>query len=351
VEDSSHWSGWPSGSGRCCKALERSSGGKHYEHHEHGLEDHGHAGHDHAGNASEQRLRVALALLFVFTLVEAIGGLWSHSIALLAEAAHMLADSASLLLAIIAIRVGRQPASAVRTYGSRRYQTLAAYTNGLALLALTGWFMVEAARRLFEPTQVNGKIMLGIALIGGIANLAAFVVLSGASPLNEKGARAHVLSDLLGSGAAAAAAGIILAFGWLPADPLLSILISVLIVRSGWQLTRDSAHVLLEGTPPGCDVEQIETELKTIPGVLSIHHIHAWSLTGESPIVTLHAELGEGADRPQVLTAVLSRLRERFDVEHATVQMEDGACAAPGKPDDCHEASRSTEEDHEGHNY
>jgi cobalt-zinc-cadmium efflux system protein len=301
---------------------------------------HGHADHDHAGRASEQRLRIALGLLFVFTLVEGVGGVWSNSIALLTEAAHMFADSASLLLAIIAIRVGRRPASAVRTYGSRRYQTLAAYTNGLALLALTMWFVVEAVRRLIAPTEVNGKVMLGIAMIGGIANLAAFVVLSGASSLNESGARAHVLSDLLGSAAAAAAAGVILVFGWLPADPLLSILISALIVRSGWQLTRSSGHILLEGTPPGCDIGKIEAELKGMPGVLSIHHIHAWSLTGERPILTLHAELQHGANRQQVLTGIVDRLRERFGVEHATVQIEDGACAAPAGSESCHDGTR-----------
>ena len=317
----------------------RHMAAQHHHDKHHGHEAHGHARHDHAGKASERRLRAALVLLFAFMLVEAIGGFWANSIALLAEAAHMLADSGSLLLAIIAIRVGRRPASAARTYGHRRYQTLAAYTNGLVLLGLTIWFVVEAARRLLVPAEVNGKIMLGIAVIGGIANLAAFVVLSGASSLNEKGARAHVLSDLLGSGAAAAAAGIILAFGWSAADPLLSILISILILRSGWQLTRDSAHVLLEGTPKGLDLGAVETELKGISGLSSIHHVHAWSLTGESPIVTLHAELFEGADRQQVLTVVVSRLRERFGVEHATVQIEEGACVEPGTRDDCHGAS------------
>jgi cobalt-zinc-cadmium efflux system protein len=308
------------------------------KHHDHAHQGHAHAGHDHAGNGGEQRLRAAFALLFAFTVVEAVGGFWSNSIALLAEAAHMLADSASLLLAIVAIRVGRRPANANRTYGNRRYQTLAAYTNGLTLLALTGWIVVEAARRLIAPPQVNGKIMLGVAVIGGIANLAAFMVLSGAKSLNERGARAHILSDLLGSGAATAAACVILLFGWLPADPLLSIAVSVLIFRSGWQLTRESAHILLEGTPTGCSVEQVEMHLTGIFGVLSIHHVHAWSLTGESAMVTLHAEISEDADREQVLTAILSRLRERLGVEHATVQMEHGRCAAPGKPDDCHDS-------------
>jgi cobalt-zinc-cadmium efflux system protein len=321
------------------------------EHHDHAHAGHGHAGHDHTGTASEHRLRSALALLFAFTLVEAAGGFWSNSIALLAEAAHMLADSASLLLAIVAIRAGRRPANANRTYGNRRYQTLAAYTNGLTLLSLTAWIVVEASRRLIAPPPVNGKIMLGIAVIGGIANLAAFVVLSGAKSLNERGARAHILSDLLGSGAATAAAGVILLFGWLPADPLLSIAVSALILRSGWRLTRESAHILLEGTPPGCSVEQVQMELTEILGVSSIHHVHAWSLTGESPIVTLHAEISDGTDRQQVLTAIVARLRERLGIEHATVQIEEGHCAAPGTPDDCHDSSASIEHWHEGQNH
>ena len=310
----------------------------HHDHAGHDHAGHDHAGHDHGGRASEQRLRAALALLAAFTAVEAVGGFWSNSIALLAEAAHMLADSASLLLAIVAIRAGRLPASANRTYGNRRYQTLAAYTNGLTLLALTAWIVVEAVRRLINSPQVNGKIMLAIAVVGGIANLVAFVVLSGASSLNERGARAHILSDLLGSGAAVAAAAVILLFGWLPADPILSIAVSALILLSGWRLTRESAHILLEGAPPGFSVGQVEMHLTGILGVSSIHHVHAWSLTGESPIVTLHAELSDDADRQQVLTAILNRLRERMGIEHATVQIECGPCASPVAADDCHDA-------------
>jgi len=248
----------------------------------------------------------------------------------------MLADSASLALAIIAIRVGRRPASASRTYGNRRYQTLAAYTNGLTLLALTVGVVVEAARRLFAPPPVNGTVMLGIAVIGAIANLAAFLVLSGASSLNERGARAHVLSDLLGSGAATAAAGFVLVFGWLPADPLLSIAMSALILRSGWQLSRDAAHVLLEGAPAGFEVDDLETELMDVPGVVAIHHVHAWSLTGEKPIVTLHAHFAEGADRQETLRAILDRLRQRLGIEHATVQIEEGPCVQPGAVEECH---------------
>jgi cobalt-zinc-cadmium efflux system protein len=315
----------------------RDDHGEHgHDHGEHG-HDHGEHGHDHAKNAGEQRLRAALGLLFCFTVVEAAGGFWANSIALLAEAAHMLADCASLLLAIIAIRAGQRPASADRTYGHHRYQTLAAYTNGLTLLALTAWVVIEAARRLMAPPQVNGGLMLGIAAVGGIANLAAFIVLSGAGSLNERGARAHVLSDLLGSGAAMAAAGVILAFGWLSADPLLSIGVSVLIFRSGWQVTRESAHVLLEGTPGSFNAQQVQEELTSLSGVSGIHHVHAWSLTGEAAMVTLHADLYEGADRQQTLAAIVERLRLRFGVEHATVQLEEGECADFSDPENCHE--------------
>lgn len=312
---------------------------RHDDEHDH---DHGHeekeggGGHDHAGHshgshghgkdASEQRLRAALALLFSFTLVEAAGGFWANSIALLAEAAHMLADSASLLLAIIAIRFGRRPASAERSYGHQRHQTLAAYTNGVTLLVLTAWVVVEAAERLVTPPQVNGGVMLGIALVGAVANLAAFVVLSGARSLNERGARAHVLSDLVGSGAAIAAACVILVAGWLPADPLLSIAVSALIFRSGWQLTRESSHVLLQGAPPGFEHEKLEQALTALPGVSGIHDLHAWSLTGEAPIVTLHAVLNEGTDHDAVLANIHEALRQRFGVAHATVQIEVAGC-------------------------
>jgi cobalt-zinc-cadmium efflux system protein len=318
-------------------------------HKDHGGHDHGewpghtghsHDSHSHGRDAGERRLIIALTILGTFTLVEAVGGYFANSIALLAESAHMLADSASLLLAIVAIRVGRRPANADRTYGNRRYQILSAYTNGLTLLALTAWIVFEASRRLISPPQVNGKIMLGIAIIGGIANLAAFVELSGAKSLNERGARAHILSDLLGSGAATAAACVVLLFGWLPADPLLSIAVSVLIFRSGWRLTRESAHILLEGTPPGFSVRQVQMNLAGISGVSSIHHVHAWSLTGENPMVTLHAEISDDADRQQILTAILSRLRERLGIQHATVQMEHGPCADAGAADACHDSSR-----------
>lgn len=303
----------------------------HEEHGEHDHSGHSHGSHSHTQGAGERRLVIALTILGAFTLVEAVGGYFANSIALLAEAGHMLADCASLVLAILAIRVGRRPADARFTYGHRRYQPLAAFVNGLALLLLTVWVVYEAVLRLVQRPDVDGQLMLVIAVVGGVANLAAFLTLSGAKSLNERGARAHVLSDLLGSGAASAAAVVILATGWTVADPLLSLFVSVLILRSGWALTRESAQVLLESVPAGFDVERVEAELVgQIAGVVGVHHVHVWTLTGERPMVTLHADLAPGANRGEALNDIHRRLQERLDIEHVTVQIEEeGPCATP----------------------
>jgi cobalt-zinc-cadmium efflux system protein len=302
---------------------------RHAHHEGHGT---GHHHHPHGAQAGERRLIAALFILGSFTIIEAVGGYFANSIALLAEAAHMLADSASLALAVIAIRVGRRPASLRRTYGHRRYQPLAAFINGQALLLITLWVVYEAVLRLVDQPRVNGRLMLAIALIGGVANLAAFMALSGARSLNERGARAHVLSDLLGSAAASVAALVILGAGWALADPLLSLVVSALIFRSAWALTRESADVLLEGAPRGLDAGHIEAELLGfVPGLAGVHHVHVWSMTGEAPTVTLHANLVSGTQHGIVLAAIHARLKERLHVEHTTVQIEEeGACETPG---------------------
>jgi len=314
---------------------------KHAQDHHHGESEHrahGHSGgealphrHEHGRDASERRLLIALVILGTFTLIEAVGGYLANSIALLAEAAHMLGDSASLLLAVIAVRAARRPPDARRTYGHRRYQPLAAFVNGGLLLLLTVGIVYEAIRRLMHVPEVNGSLMLGIALIGGVANLAAFAVLSGGRSLNERGARAHVLSDLLGSAAASGAAIIILFTGWTLADPLLSLMVSALIFRSAWAITRESADVLLEGVPAGFDVKDIEAELMGhVPGLVGVHHVHVWTITGEHPTVTLHANLAPGTPHGVTIAAIHTRLERQLSVEHTTVQIEEeGPCQTP----------------------
>ena len=298
--------------------------------------DHGH----HSGpahGASARRLLMALGILLTFTVIEALGGAFANSIALLAEAAHMLADCGSLLLAVFAVRASRRPPAARHTYGSGRYQTLAAYTNGLILLGLTIAVTAEAIRRLIAPPPVDGGLMLFVALLGGAANFGAVLALSGARSLNERSARAHVLSDLLGSAAAAGAALLIFEFGWRLADPLFSLLVSGLILRSGWQLTREAGHVLLQGAPHEIDPESIVHDLEHLPGVRNIHHLHVWSMTGDAPVVTLHALLEPTDDPQSVLKLILERLRDRHAITHATVQLEGGACPDPGEHR-CHRA-------------
>jgi cobalt-zinc-cadmium efflux system protein len=308
--------------------------GAHAEPHDHAAGHvHGvaHAHGAHAGEGGARRLIVALAILGTFTIVEAVGGYFANSIALLAEAAHMLADCASLLLAIIAVRVSQRPANRRRTYGHRRYQPLAAFVNGQALLLLTAWVVYEAITRLMQLPAVNGRLMLQIALVGGFANLAAFLALAGARSLNERSARAHVLSDLLGSAAASIAALLILYRGWTVADPVLSLLVSVLILRSAWGMMRESADVLLESAPARFDVARIQSVLiGHVPGLIDVHHVHVWSMTGELPTVTLHANCARGAGHRETLTAIHTRLKQQLHIEHVTVQIEEeGACETP----------------------
>jgi cobalt-zinc-cadmium efflux system protein len=276
-----------------------------------------------------------VAVLLIFTVIEAVGGWWVNSLALLSDAVHMAADSAALLLALVAIRLSARPPSARLTYGNGRWQTLAAFVNGLVLLVLTVGLIVEALRRLWHPEAVDGGWMLAIAVLGGLANLAALMALTGGESLNERGARLHVLSDLLGSAAAVLAAGLILGFNWTVADPLLSLLVSGLILRSGWHLTRDSAHVLLEGAPPGVSASQVRDVLSNVPGVASAHHVHVWSLDGAEPVVTLHVRLAAQAESEATLRAVHHRLHEALGIAHATVQIETDACIAPGQAQ-CH---------------
>jgi cobalt-zinc-cadmium efflux system protein len=308
--------------------------------HGHGSHSHGHGAgahsHTHGHDAGARRLTIALAILGTFTVVEGIGGYLANSVALLAEAAHMLTDSASLVLAILAIRVGRRPADVRRTYGHRRYQPLAAFVNGQVLLLLTGWVIYESISRLMHRPEVDGRLMLIVALLGGVANIAAFIALSGAKSLNERSARAHVLSDLLGSAAATVAAILILTQGWKIADPLLSLFVSALILRSAWALTRESADVLLEGVPAGFDVASVETELVGhIPGLTSVHHVHVWTMTGEHPTITLHAHIEPGTSHHETISAIHLRLAQRLRVEHTTVQIEEGPCASPPCGPDC----------------
>ena len=269
-------------------------------------------------------------------LVEVIGGLLTGSLALIADAGHMLTDTAALALAWMAFRVARRPNDARRTYGYHRFQVLAAFVNGVALVAVVGWIVIEAVRRLFAPIEVLAGPMLAIALLGLGVNLTALWILRGGDRgnLNLQGAAVHVLGDLLGSAAAILAAAIILWTGWMPIDPLLSVLVALLVLRSAWFIVRRSAHILLEGAPDWLDVEALRRDLiAAVPQVDDIHHVHAWMLTDERPLMTLHATLGPGADSHAVLLAIRGFLEQHYGIGHATIQIEPQGCTDGGSPD------------------
>jgi cobalt-zinc-cadmium efflux system protein len=264
-------------------------------------------------------------------VIEAVGGLFAGSLALLADAAHMLTDTASLGLSYAAMRVAMRPATNKLSYGHHRWQVLAAFVNGIALIALAAWIVVEAAIRLFSSTPVDGKIVAGIAILGLLANLGAFAVLSrGESNLNVRGALAHVIGDMLGSGAALIAGLVILTTGWMPIDPLLSAVVAVIMIRSGWRIALESAHILLEGTPDGLDPERVEKALRErIPQLDGIHHMHSWSLTDDRPVVTLHATIKHGCNSDQCIKDITNELERSFNVSHATIQIEYEYCNGP----------------------
>lgn len=281
----------------------------------------------------ERRLIVAFAATVLFMLVEAVGGWLAGSLALLADAGHMLTDALALALAFAGFWAGRRPADSKRSYGYRRFEVLAAWINGVTLAVLSLWIMIEAAFRLSDPVPVLGGPMLAVAVAGLLVNMFIFWWLrrEDSDHLNLRGAILHVLGDLLGSAGAVIAAIVILTTGWTPIDPILSVLIALLILRSAFVLVRSATHILLEGTPEGLDLDELGADVtRAVPDVTGIHHIHAWSLTSGRPMLTLHVSMREGADRDQVLRAVKDRLLSEYQISHSVVQLEVGACPDTG---------------------
>lgn len=305
----------------------------HDHSHAHGSHGHGH-GHDHGGlnahgSGDKRRVLAAAGLTLGFMIVEVVGGLLTGSLALLADAGHMLTDSVSLVLAWYAFHLASRPATGRLTYGFDRMKTLVAYTNGLGIFVIGAWIVYEAAHRLAEPAPVLGGPMLAVALAGLLVNVVAFLVLSGGdrASLNMRGAILHVLGDLLGSAAAIAAGLVILATGWTPIDPILSVVVALLLFSTAWSLVKDSGHLLLEGAPRDIDRDAIQDDLaRHVAGVRGIHHMHVWSLDGSRNVATLHALLEEGADAHAAVVSLKRRLADRHGIGHATVETERDAC-------------------------
>lgn len=302
----------------------------HGHDHDHAHDDgHGHS-HDHSHGAdmttadSRRRVAIAAALTGAFMFAEVAGGLISGSLALLADAAHMLTDAGSLVLAWVGYKLADRPADPQRSFGFARMKILAAFTNGILLILLAIWIVWEAIHRLMDPVDVMGGMLMGVAVGGLIVNIIAFLVLHGGSKddLNMQGALWHVAGDMLGSVAAIVAAGVILATGWMAADPLLSVLVALLVGFAGVQIARQSGHILLEGTPQGLSSADITADLTAnVAGVASVSHVHAWALTETRNLITLEVTAHPGACIETVRRDVKSRLADAFDLSHATVEV------------------------------
>lgn len=281
-------------------------------------------GHGHARGAGPGRLRAVLALTAAFMVAEVVGGLLSNSLALLADAGHMLTDAGAIALSLFAIRFARLPANDEKTFGYYRLEILAALINGAALLVISGWIVVEAWQRFHAPEPIEGGLMLVVASLGLAVNLLAAWLLHGAADesLNVRGAYLHVLGDLLGSVGAIAAAIVVLSTGWWPADPIISVLVAALILRSAWTLVRESVDVLLEAVPSHIDLTAVRAAMIELPAVQDVHDLHVWTLTSRYVALSAHAVVADPADNQTVLDEIRDCMERRFGIRHVTVQIE-----------------------------
>ena len=291
-------------------------------HHGDGAHHHG-VGHSHAGDAPVRSLRIALTLTATLLVVEVIGGFLSNSIALLADAGHMLTDVAALGLALFVAWFSKQPETPQKTYGYLRWEILAAFLNGATLLLISAWILWEAVNRLRAPAVVQGGLMLAVATGGLIVNIIAARVLVGSSSdnMNTRGAYLHVLGDLLASVGTLVAAILLRYTGWLTADPIASILTTVLIMRGAWRLVRESVDILLESTPSHIPLPAVRLQLEAIPGIESVHDLHVWSVTPAVVAMSAHCIVREPEKHQHVLEHIHDAMR-LFGIEHVTIQLE-----------------------------
>ncbi len=277
------------------------------------------------------RVIIALCMTGAFMVVEVIGGILSGSLALLADAGHMFTDTMALGLAAVAFHVSKRPADPLRNYGYQRFQIIAAFVNGLSLLLIVGWILFEAVRRLLMPEPVMGGTMLVVATLGLLVNIVAFAVLhtGDRDNLNMRGAALHVAGDLLGSVAAIVAAVIIIYTGWMPIDPILSVAVAFLILRSALALIRRSGHILLEGAPEWFDPNAMQDNItRHVRGVTGIHHVHVWGLTPQKLLLTMHIILDQDCEDPAgTIREVKALLRRDYSIGHSTIEIEYGECA------------------------
>lgn len=272
----------------------------------------------------------AAVLTGLFMGAEVVGGIYSGSLALLADAGHMLTDFAALVLAWVAFRMARRPADLKRTFGAERVQILVAFVNGLTLFFIALLIVKEAVTRFMHPVSIEAPLMTGVAAAGLVVNIVVFLILHGGDKqnLNVRGATLHVLGDLLGSVAALVAGGVIMATGKTVVDPILSVFVALILLRSAWYVTREAGHILLENAPANLSLDDIRDDLmKHIDKIEDIHHLHAWSITQSRPIVTMHIKVAKRVAPEEITCLVKQRLYEVFGVDHATIEIEYELCS------------------------
>jgi cobalt-zinc-cadmium efflux system protein len=275
--------------------------------------------HDH-GSPEERPLLIAIALTVGFAAVEAVGGLLSGSLALLADAGHMVTDGAAMAIAIFAQRISMRPPSQRASYGYARAEVLGAFINALLMLGIVAWIAIEAVRRLLAPGPVAGGTVIVVATGGLVVNMFSAWLLMRSSSLNARAALLHVMGDMLGSVAAMVAGGVIAVTGWLPIDPILSLFVAVLILRSTWMLLRTSTHVLMEGVPEHLSYEDIGRALCTLPGVAAVHDLHVWHVASNRAALSAHVVIRDASAWPQTLAAAQRLLAQSYGIDHVTLQ-------------------------------
>lgn len=291
------------------------------------LHSHDH-GHHHAisREGNKKGLQIALGITSFIMLLEFVGGLLTNSLALLSDSGHMLSDAASLLLSLVAIHFAIRPASARKTYGYYRFEILAALANGVTLLLLSLWIIVEAVQRFFAPPEVASGTMIWIAMIGLLSNLASawFMMRNGdiEENLNVRSAYLHVLGDALGSVGAIIAGIFMYFFGWYIADPIASLIVAIIILKSAWGVVHHSVHVLMEGAPHTLQVSEVEQTLRQMEGVKDVHDLHIWTITSGKDSLSCHLLIGEDVDSQTILQKAIHLLEKKFHIKHTTIQIE-----------------------------
>ncbi|MGG3821856.1 cation diffusion facilitator family transporter [Geobacillus thermodenitrificans] len=295
-------------------------------HHAHGHCDHHHGHHHHGREGNRKGLAIALGITTSIMVLEFVGGLVTNSLALLSDSGHMLSDAASLLLSLVAVWLAAKPASPKKTYGLYRFEILAALVNGVTLVVIAAWIIWEAVGRFVNPPDVASGPMMAVAAVGLLANLvSAWVLMRKADVkgnVNVRSAYLHVLGDALGSVGAIGAGLIMWLFDWYLADPLISVLVAILILKGAFAVVRQTVHILMEGTPVAIDQTEVKTALSGIEGVLDVHDLHIWTITSGLDSLSCHLLIEDGRDAQAILQQAIDLVETRFHIRHATIQIE-----------------------------